>query len=1008
MKTIRTLSNCVIAAAFLWAWQCRSSTFDLLSIPTIGNPSVSGSDDSVSPMISPDGSRIVFTSAARNLTTNAVRGGVLHLYVQEVAMGSTRLVSTNALGKAMNGDSFNPVFFATGAGLAHESEGGNIVTDLGRGTTRAYLDGAALLSSNSLFRPSWRTRIQAAAADGSAIVLEHGFDIQRTYVSSNLLFLVTADGTTTGILTNLSTMTKRRALAVASGGSAVVFSTPETGLVAGDVTTNVNLFTWLRSSGAIERISDDQRPPLNAVITPDGRFLAAIFQGVSSRDVVWWDRVAGTNRAVGAFAASSNSPYANDLFISTNGQRVVFSGAFWDATNSIPTALPDWRMQALSSDGRIVAGLRNTATTMSELWMFNIETGASNAVLRATGPAGVPATDIGGVSLSADGSIVAFHSHDSKIVADDRNNASDVFVAETATGAATLASKSLATLRTGPPIRDAEFSPVLSSTNGRWVGFLTSAALDPTDTNGQTDVYLVDRTAGALLWASAGTNGARPGSGPVTQAGLSENGHYLVFASRATNLTTAIDTNGVDDLFLYDISNRELRLISLSTNGVTTADKASSNAVMTADGGLILFETHASDLSGATNSERRIMAYRPGPGTLERISEPHQAAAGLLTDAYMPSISRDGSVFIYALRSLEKPTVGVIVSGVSGGSTGAVAFVTNYVYTSGPRLPIVPVLSPDGQWMAYSVNYPLGNYVNSLILCGSTGASPLVFSDHSMTPDRRLFSPAFSLAGDLFLRGRAGSPIGTIVAIFHWPTQAVERIYYPYQGNDPSSISISPDGRWLAFVSIVNQIIDGDSNEVLDVFLRDRWTGTTAVLSTDADTGNLPSRGSGNPVFLRDGRTLIFQNSIVDLASFTDQSVSSFHVFNPALISIDSDNDGLDDAWELARFGNLSRDGAGDFDSDGSSDVAEFLAGSDPKSAASKFAPRFAANPGGTRLEWPARPGIGYRVEFKDDLGAASWQPLPSTVTSIGSMASSTDTNSAASTNRFYRIIAVP
>ena len=45
---------------------------------------------------------------------------------------------------------------------------------------------------------------------------------------------------------------------------------------------------------------------------------------------------------------------------------------------------------------------------------------------------------------------------------------------------------------------------------------------------------------------------------------------------------------------------------------------------------------------------------------------------------------------------------------------------------------------------------------------------------------------------------------------------------------------------------------------------------------------------------------------------------------------VDSDNDGMADAWELLYFGNLDRDGTGDYDGDGISDLDEFLNGSNP------------------------------------------------------------------------------
>ncbi|MCP3870643.1 MAG: hypothetical protein GY703_21640 [Gammaproteobacteria bacterium] len=44
----------------------------------------------------------------------------------------------------------------------------------------------------------------------------------------------------------------------------------------------------------------------------------------------------------------------------------------------------------------------------------------------------------------------------------------------------------------------------------------------------------------------------------------------------------------------------------------------------------------------------------------------------------------------------------------------------------------------------------------------------------------------------------------------------------------------------------------------------------------------------------------------------------------------DTDCDGMDDSWELAHFGDLSRDGLGDYDEDGILDIDEFLEGSDP------------------------------------------------------------------------------
>jgi hypothetical protein len=62
----------------------------------------------------------------------------------------------------------------------------------------------------------------------------------------------------------------------------------------------------------------------------------------------------------------------------------------------------------------------------------------------------------------------------------------------------------------------------------------------------------------------------------------------------------------------------------------------------------------------------------------------------------------------------------------------------------------------------------------------------------------------------------------------------------------------------------------------------------------------------------------------------------------------DDDADGMDDGWEGRHFDGTSRDGAGDFDNDGCTDLEEFLGGTDPTDA---------KDPGGAG--WTTSPGAG-------------------------------------------------
>lgn len=50
----------------------------------------------------------------------------------------------------------------------------------------------------------------------------------------------------------------------------------------------------------------------------------------------------------------------------------------------------------------------------------------------------------------------------------------------------------------------------------------------------------------------------------------------------------------------------------------------------------------------------------------------------------------------------------------------------------------------------------------------------------------------------------------------------------------------------------------------------------------------------------------------------------------PSSNDIDVDNDGLPDVWEMTYFGNLDRDGTGDYDNDGFTNDQEYESGTDP------------------------------------------------------------------------------
>ena len=117
----------------------------------------------------------------------------------------------------------------------------------------------------------------------------------------------------------------------------------------------------------------------------------------------------------------------------------------------------------------------------------------------------------------------------------------------------------------------------------------------------------------------------------------------------------------------------------------------------------------------------------------------------------------------------------------------------------------------------------------------------------------------------------------------------------------------------------------------------------------------------------------------------------------------------MDDAWERAYIGDLSHDGSGDSDGDGSSDLIEYKAGTDPMNAGSNFRVEATVSmcTGQTTFTWEAAPGRSYRVEYTDDLAQMIWKDLPGGVGIIGSTATCVDPTAGAVSQRFYRVTLV-
>ncbi|MBI1841918.1 MAG: lamin tail domain-containing protein [Verrucomicrobia bacterium] len=124
---------------------------------------------------------------------------------------------------------------------------------------------------------------------------------------------------------------------------------------------------------------------------------------------------------------------------------------------------------------------------------------------------------------------------------------------------------------------------------------------------------------------------------------------------------------------------------------------------------------------------------------------------------------------------------------------------------------------------------------------------------------------------------------------------------------------------------------------------------------------------------------------------------------------IDTDGDGLPDAWETSYFGDLSQSADDDYDHDGMTNLQEFLAGTDPKAPESRLKlDGVTIDLAGYHISFVAVAGRSYSIVYSDALNQQDWKNLADIPAEQTTRVVQIADPNPATTARFYRLVLRP
>lgn len=381
---------------------------------------------------------------------------------------------------------------------------------------------------------------------------------------------------------------------------------------------------------------------------------------------------------------------------------------------------------------------------------------------------------------------------------------------------------------------------------------VTTAVTDIDGNPLDTDYIWSFHIAPNLVAVSTDNNGTFGASGSTNSA-VDETGEFIVFVS-SNNLDSRYVTGGIAQIFRKNTITGHTELVSINNTTLNVADGVCSSPRISDTGRYVVFASTATNLDPGVTANGLSHIYRKDmrDGDLSLLDVVHNDASTAANgDSTRPDVSAQGNFVVF------ESTAENLVDDDDNSYTDI------FIVNPSDTIERVSLANSGNQSQNGNSYNPRVSNDGQRIVFEST-ASDLVNSDSGGHID-------------IFYRDRNATTTN-LISIDTNDVQA---------NGDSLNPDISGDGNLVVFQSIANNLVSGDTNSKIDIFLRDLVNTTTSRLSLKLDGAQTLSGDSTSPAINIDGSYVTFVSTANDLVS-TDPNSTVADVFARNTLDADS------------------------------------------------------------------------------------------------------------------------